>query len=310
MKINETKGRISVAEIKSTIESSGYLLEQRIGNLLDSYGYYTETNPAYPDPETGKSREYDILALDMRKVYKKEEGLLWANLIIECENNQQPIVFFRSDSPASFFSYEDLKVAGIPSKIWTKESYVSIQEFLSLEKFHHFCKSVYTTQYCSFRKKKSEQGWIALHDDSQHDSIVTLINVLETSIEDIYKNWELPSESEDEPLNLTMYYPVLIVQGDLYLTSYKAKDLKLKRQNHIQFRKEVHSTKFNKTYQVAVIRESYLEKYVQIIDKELNTIEQTLKKRKEVILQSIERIIEDARKAQSQGIEIRKSFEL
>ena len=55
--------RISLEETKDALLRSGYLLEHRLETLLRQKDYYVETNEAYPDPETAKSRELDIYAI-------------------------------------------------------------------------------------------------------------------------------------------------------------------------------------------------------------------------------------------------------
>ncbi len=63
--------KISIKEVKDAILGSGYLIEQRLEQILMKDGYYVETNPAFPDPDTGKSREFDISALLAKRLYKK-----------------------------------------------------------------------------------------------------------------------------------------------------------------------------------------------------------------------------------------------
>jgi hypothetical protein len=89
--------RITTSQMKEAIQHSGYLLEQRVEPIIKNSGYYVETNPIFRDPDTDKSREIDISALAGVGVYRKEGSFIFPNLLCECENNFQPIVFFTSE---------------------------------------------------------------------------------------------------------------------------------------------------------------------------------------------------------------------
>ena len=56
----------TLEQINAIIERSGHLMEQRIANLFKEdqrlWGWSVEPNCAFPDDETGKSREIDLLA--------------------------------------------------------------------------------------------------------------------------------------------------------------------------------------------------------------------------------------------------------
>jgi hypothetical protein len=48
---------ITIEEMKDALKRSGYLIEQRVEKIFAEYGYYVQTNPAFCDLLTGKSRE-------------------------------------------------------------------------------------------------------------------------------------------------------------------------------------------------------------------------------------------------------------
>ena len=96
------KDRIARQEMVDALRRSGYLLEQRVRSILGERGYYVQTNSAYPDPETGKSREYDISAIGATRLYKKTLDFIFPVVICECENNDQPVAFFVTESQVPF----------------------------------------------------------------------------------------------------------------------------------------------------------------------------------------------------------------
>ena len=169
-KLPENFKTISTKQMKDAIQRSGYLLEQLVEPILTEEGYFVQTNPVFPEPETGKSREIDISALTAIRVYKRGYNFIFPTLLRECENNSQPIVFFTKESPISFLHHQEIKVSGIPVKFWQEDGYVSLSEFTGMEGFHHYCKGAIATQYCTFQLKKDKSSWIAFHSEEQHST--------------------------------------------------------------------------------------------------------------------------------------------
>lgn len=283
------------------VQSSGYLLEQHVFPVIEKAGFYVETNPVFPDPTTGKSREYDFSALSGIKVYREGWDFLWVHLIGECVNNHQPIVFFSSDKVTNFLFHEDLKCSGIPLKFpyrEKKDESVSFQEFFHLDKFHHYCRGPFSTQYCSFQKKKSGHNeWMAWHDEEHHGLFNTLVSATEYEMDDFFSSWELPERNEEEPMNLNVLYPLLILKGDLFECHQKRSKPIFTRKRHIQFRKSVISRQEQKTYHIDVITESFLKEYLQMLEEQHEKLKTSLRRKKKDVRKAIDMIVSEARKA-------------
>ncbi|HEX3037122.1 MAG TPA: hypothetical protein VHT73_18715 [Thermodesulfobacteriota bacterium] len=295
--------KISRAQMVDAITRSGYLLEQRVFPIIEDAGFYVETNPVFPDPATGKSREYDFSALSGIKVYR-EWNFLWVHLIGECVNNPQPIVFFSSEKTTNFMFHEDLKCSGIP--LWfpardSRDGEISFQEFLHLEKFHHYCKGSFSTQYCSFRQKSGKTEWLAWHDDEHHGLFDSLVAATEYEISEFFSSWDLPKKTEEEPLNINLFYPILIVKSDLYQCEQKKSKPLFTNIEHIQFRKSVISGKKARTFHIDVITEAYLSDYLQLLEDEHEKIRAILKRRKSDVRSAIEQIVTQARNAKAKN---------
>ena len=124
---------------KKAIWDSGYLLERRVAALLRSRGFKTITNRGFFDPELNKSREYDIYSHKEIEVYGEGSYGIYPTLICSCKNNSQPIACFIHEEEKYEPLIDEIRVSGIPVKIWLKNKYVSIQEFLGIDTFHHYC---------------------------------------------------------------------------------------------------------------------------------------------------------------------------
>ena len=144
----------------NAIQRSGYLLEQRILPIFEKFHYAIDLNAIFPDPETGKSREIDIKAFCMKKIFDTDDfyNFLNINLLCECENNKQPSLFFIRD----YYDYElelfcgDIALSGIPIQFSDKNSFISFSDFLELKNFDPYGKGDISTQYCTFQKKKEK----------------------------------------------------------------------------------------------------------------------------------------------------------
>ena len=90
---------ISLEEAVEALRRSGYLLEDRIDSLLRSQKYFTVPNAAYPDPNTGKSRELDIRAHSIAFRTDRQVYGVMHELLIECVNNPQPVILMEMRTP-------------------------------------------------------------------------------------------------------------------------------------------------------------------------------------------------------------------
>jgi hypothetical protein len=292
--------KINKGEMADAILRSGYLLEQRVEDALRSRGYFVSANDSYVDPDTGKAREIDIYATGAERVSRKRE-FIFPKIICECENNSQPVVLFVKDSQISFLHYLEMKVAGMPSQCLSSggnaKELVPVQEFLGLGKYHHYCRGPVATQYCSFlRKRQQPFDWMAKHVDEHHESLTKLICALEFYIDEYYRGYSPPKKDEVELVNLEFYYPLLILEGPLYKAQLKRDRLVLSRTYHAQFRKEYHVRGKGVTYQIDVIAERFLTKYLDLIEEEMQKTVSVMKRKKAVVRASIDLMVSKAKK--------------
>ncbi len=303
---------ITPEQMREAIHRSGYLLEQRVSRMVEREGFFVETNAAYPDPQTGISREIDISAISGVQLYRRRgrPDFIFPVVLCECENNAQPVVFFETDPPVPFLLLQDVKCSGIPVKVWGDDAYEDLRTFLRLEKFHHYCGEGHVaTQYCTFSRKAHDRHWMALHPEVQHQTFVSLINALEAAIDEHYSAWTPPKRGKLEEVNIQLYYPLLVLQGDIYMARESRRGVQLRNVRHVRYRREVWTSKRRATYQIDVIQESFLLRYLRMVDREVQTIVDRLKRRREPVIEALRRLVGDAKKA-NRGTTWRQVFEL
>lgn len=295
--------KISTDETKEALLRSGYLLEYRIEGILRQNAYYVEANEAYPDPETGKSRELDIYAIGATKAGPEEYDFIFAVLLIECVNNPQPIAFLTKDPMVPFLHYEDIRVAGLPAKVPDAKgnaSWQSLTEYLAMDKYHHYCKGRVATQFCSFVEKRKQGNvteWMATHEDSHFDSFRKLAAAVDHFSVEHFESWKFGGR---EPVNLEFFYPILIVQGDLLDVRHGKKSLRIKSSDHIQYRMStVTSGKKQRVYQIDVVTERHFSKLLKLIDGEVTKSARLLRRRHVAVREAVEKIVRDAKRFRS-----------
>jgi hypothetical protein len=296
---------ITLPEAKDALVRSGYLIESRLEQRLLSAGYYVDTNDAYPDPSTGKSRELDLSALIVNRLSNKNDWV-WNVLLIECVNNPEPLTLITKKPIVGFLFPKDVRVAGLPVKLVTKSGrWIAIQEALNLRKFHHYHARRVATQFCSFTKKQHSTEWMAQHEGAHFESFQKLCDAVDYRQDQLFKGWKFNAV---ETVNIEFYYPILVVQGDLLEAQPRGTSVILKPARHLQFRRTVVRGVESVTYQIDVVTERQFPRLLSLLDAELETVGRRIKARRDVVERSIARIVTSARRLRSPDA-IRRAME-
>jgi hypothetical protein len=293
---NQPTERITRSEMRDALLRSGYLLEFRVeSHLRDLSWGYIQANATYPDPESGKSREFDLYAMNAHKAGPAESDYLFGVLLIECINNPQPLVILTKEPQVRTLHHYEIKVAGLPNKIpdqGRKDGWQLLSEFLAMKDYHHYCKGRVGTQFCSFAKKKSGRidQWMALHEGSHYDSFQKLCDATDYFVERAEtRTFNLISQ-----LNVLIYYPVIILQGDLVEARETKRSVAFCSADHLQFRRSAARKNKPSTYQIDVIRERYFPKYLDLIVKELQRSAGLLHRHHKAVRSAIDLIVKQA----------------
>ena len=82
------------------------------------------------------------------------------------------------------------------------------------------------------------EKWVALHDEEQHSTFDSILRALNYEIAKDFDSWTPPSKDEEEHVNITIYYPLVVLRGDLYSAVLKRGHISLKPLKHVQFCKQ------------------------------------------------------------------------
>ncbi len=288
---------ISEQEMKDALKRSGYFLEGRLEAILRRRGYYIELNCPYKDRDTGKSRELDLYAIRATRCGPNKSDYAFSVLLVECVHAPQPTVFFTRQAQAPFLNSSDIRVAGLPVKIIDRsDSWISIQDFLKMDKYHHYCRPKIASQYCSFKEKKEkEKGWVALHLEEHFDTISSLCKQTYYFQEKHFRSWHL---GKNEPINLEFYYPILVIDGPIFEARQTRDEVKLEKTEHVNFRRSVHFED-EQSFHIDVVTENYFTKNLTTIEKEMEMTTKLLKRKKKEVVVAKERIMKNVSKLKS-----------
>jgi hypothetical protein len=301
--------KITRAEMRDALLRSGYLLESRVEAVLRQRWGYVEANATYPDPETGKSREFDVFAMSARGADAIGLDHLFGVLMVECVNNPQPLVILTKQPQVGFLHYEEIKMSGLPTVVINQKfplKWRRLADYLDMCSYHHYCVGRVGTQFCSFTKKRSGKidQWLASHEGTHFDSFRKLCDATDHYINKHYKHWQL---GPPETVNLQIFYPIVVVQGDLIEATQTARSVMLRSADHIQFRITIADSETDLSYQIDVVREKFLPRYLELIDNELAITARKLRRKSSHLRASIEKLVSNAKDVGAS--DLRKIFE-
>lgn len=246
---------ISEEEIKIALLSSGYLLEDRVNKILNANSWKTIPNDRYIDLKTETEREIDIFALK-NIIHQNPHDFIASSLIIECMNNKEPIVFFEN---------LDKKTANICSLNFNILNHYFNVVLSNADMMSESQKKyIYSSQYCGFQRvqkliKEHNNGWIASHPDSKHDSVESIFQYI--------KSKEIQYQGIENSHNKIVgnyYRGLIILQGELFSVK-QDEGLEIKKVNHVKY--QIPKTENNSFFFIIdVITENYLEEYLKEIE--------------------------------------------
>lgn len=84
-------------QVNEWLRKQGYPLEMRVASALRKSGFSVRQSTYYLDPETGKSRETDIVCS-----YLEPHGMAEIHFVFECKGTAKPWILFTSEDALAF----------------------------------------------------------------------------------------------------------------------------------------------------------------------------------------------------------------
>ncbi len=275
--------RIPEDKMKEAVNRSGYLLEQRVEDVLKENGFQINYENYFRDDITDKIREIDVVASEDLSSQKLGHQLrtgrhsyLNYRLICECKNNFQPLVFFRQKDfkKKEFIESSQMIIHEVWPNAETSISLSDEDKFVESPYFtmsnHYYSNEILSNQYCTFQLKSNDK-WEANHSEDQNNIFSTLIKASlahKKKLKDEFKD----IDSNECEYKASFIFPIIIYQGDLYITNdSKNGDVELDKIDHLVYLIHYKDKSSERMFAIDVITESYLPELITKIRNQNNT---------------------------------------
>jgi hypothetical protein len=205
----------SSAEIISALERTGFLLEQRAALELKDAGFVAVINDAFPDPDTGKSRELDLYG-GMSYEVSDTGPSTSANVLIECKNTRDPYLVIGANTDRWTMLDESVIPSFDPLKFQFRDKFSIVNE-LDLERLPGDDRKESFVGFQLVQMNRNRSEWRA-DNSSVYDSIIYPLakarqyhidrNSTESDTKEGLKEWEFPF--------VTYYFPVLLTTAAIF----------------------------------------------------------------------------------------------
>jgi Protein of unknown function (DUF2934) len=278
-------------EIVVALQSSGYLLEGRIGRLLQQRGCFVEFNTLLKDPRN----DADTIELDVHGQYfewvseaRECKSMVMASLLVECKNNSQPVALFVQPIQIGDILNENRwHYGGFPISSADPETsiHVPLHRLIEMKTWHHYCtaRQPLATHFCGFvrdedAENKKRQGqdkkkpldrrdWCWKADDmkqyAQSFTRLALATVLDSCATGAV---DIPN------IQLDFTYPIVVFAGPVYAVQQSSDGVQVYRVDHLQMHHAVSIGDRTELVQFDIVEEAAFLRVVEIILAELKTI--------------------------------------
>jgi hypothetical protein len=284
--------------MRDAIARSGYLMEQRLVPVVESFGFMATPNERFRDAETGELRELDIGAISGFRIRARGYQFVFPVLLIACKNLSCPIVFFTQQVERSDFFLGPVPVSGLPLQVRRRgKPNQDLVYFLRLEKFHHYYRTGrLASQFCAvYEAKKQDRqkgsppvfeaghtigGRIELYRDFH-----SLAQAVVAYKRDHGRSFRL--DRNDEEVNLQFYYPIFVTSGPLVECFVGRRTPRYRPVHRIGFLLRTRVGSEQREFRIDVVDEAGVKRLLRVINHEMSQVSDRIRQHRLVIKQSL-----------------------
>jgi hypothetical protein len=272
----------TLEEYKRAIETSGFLLEVRVGNLIRDLGYLMTPNSPIPHPEQRTELiEVDVEASRADLVPGAGFSETRLTLLIECKLNSQPIAFF--SQPQDCPEANAYRVAYCADPVTDSEGSSSLVEFMCVEKWHHYARATtVATQLCSFTTNKT--GKITTDPCSKYRESLNRLCLATAARALRLKGRSAQDRDPRFGFFIELVYPILVAGGPIMSVIPNAGGVRLLSQEHIQLHRGARVDGTLHEFQIDVVTEAALSTLLATIQAEAELLAKWAEYERQVLL--------------------------
>lgn len=256
--VNDNRHEPSAVEIETALSKTGYLLEHRVAKILRNHNPKPEVTigAAYPDPESGKSREIDVLAEFYEAVERKPDisVMVTITLIIECKNNSSPFVLIGDHGQESPWPRDLMVISFDPFALgFSNKKYSKIEYEAKLNRIPGLPSGKDFTGRQLLRLNRQGGDWKA-DNNAIYDSILYPL----AKASQFHMDY-LEREAEDNPEEHWQYpgiriiLPVVVTSGPIYTVDATDDDLKIVAAKWASIKRTFHSEGLDRDFWADIV---------------------------------------------------------
>jgi hypothetical protein len=256
-------------EISEALERTGFLLEQEVARSLRDLGLHSSTGVAYQDPDEGKSREIDVLA--MRTAHIDRDKLIVVNyeILCECKNTQWPFVLigpptmggdFLREPPGYTFPVPHLGLPLDPEESSEVSRYILEPAFrvLGLADRHYYAESLRAVQIVRLHRRSNK--WQA-DNEGLFDSII--YPIAKALLARKEANRVDPPPQSGQLALVHLCFPTVITSGRLYFVDATDEHSVPKEVSHVILLREIRTVNTSGHFMIDFVTKDGLSSFVQ-----------------------------------------------
>lgn len=290
------QANLSLQNIKQAIEdTSGYPYELEIARRVETYreyGYWVEPNYSFEDHDTGQARELDFHATGAASISLKRSEFAFIVILASCKANKNPYLFFtRKLSVPLVTLNSDVPIAGGPLEIYgERDESEAIEWYFQLHNFLHIARmKIVSSQFCELVWRNTK--WEVQSEAIFKNTFIPLIKAMSREMDESNKAY-VPTK-EEPSADYKVYYPLLVLRGPMFEYHMPPSGPpQLRDAKHILFVRHYASKTVKCRYAIDIIHESYLEQYLDLIEKELRKFTNLVRRHRKPIVRSIHKLVE------------------
>lgn len=122
--------------------------------------------------------------------------------------------------------------------------------------FPYSASEIKATQFCKIIRKGKD--WCAFHDGIYDSILIPIIKCLE-----FYKKEDSPMTSNTEWKNFIVYYPIVVLNSDIYSIDTHIDKETINNKEFISFTREINSKKIKDKYLVDFVTKDGVQNYIK-----------------------------------------------
>jgi hypothetical protein len=255
----------STAEVISALSRTGFILEHRVAHVLRAAGFNTDINHAYPDPESGASREVDVFAIQEHELKRAPANIILdIYMIIECKSGTNPFILVGEHGQDPIIWDDSIDVSFDPLLFdFSEKQHSSIRHELGLETFPgSYAREDFVGRQL-LRMNRQGSTWKA-DNNSIYDSILyPLAKAWRHEVDYVRQDgaesnkprtWEFPL--------ITYIFPVIVTAGPIFAVDVTGNDLEVNRVEWAPLKRKFMSESLRGEMRADVVSFEHLSQYV------------------------------------------------